>query len=95
MLPNGLQPISKAIVFHGFTRFKPFAGRYFPFYLTRNELLCSEDVPDRFRLYRVFDYSRSPRIYVLEGSMREACDLQATEYLAAPSSPDATQDEEM
>lgn len=63
-------------------------GRFFPFYLTRNELRCSEDVPDRFRLYRVFDYARAPRIYVLEGSMAEACDLQPTEYLAAPSSPD-------
>lgn len=60
-------------------------GRFFPFYLTRTELRCSEDVPNRFRLYRVFDYARSPRIYVLSGSMSQACSLQPTEYLAAPS----------
>lgn len=59
-------------------------GIYFPFYLTRNELRCSEDVPDRFRLYRVFDYARSPHLYVLEGSMSEACHLQPVNYRATP-----------
>ena len=59
-------------------------GIYFPFYLTRTELRCSEDVPDRFRLYRVFDYARSPRLYVLQGSMSEACHLEPVNYRATP-----------
>jgi hypothetical protein len=28
-------------------------GKYFPFYVTANELRCSEDVVQRFHLYRV------------------------------------------
>ena len=28
-------------------------GKHFPFYVTANEVRCSEDCPDRFRLYRV------------------------------------------
>ena len=33
-------------------------GKHFPFYVTANEVRCSEDCPDRFRLYRVFDFAR-------------------------------------
>ena len=36
-------------------------GKHFPFYVTANEVRCSEDCPDRFRLYRVFDFARNPR----------------------------------
>ena len=44
-------------------------GKHFPFYVTANEVRCSEDCPDRFRLYRVFDFARRPRIYVVAGAM--------------------------
>lgn len=30
-------------------------GKYFPFYVTRNELRCSEGVEKPFHLYRVFN----------------------------------------
>jgi hypothetical protein len=30
-------------------------GKYFPFYVTATELACSQDRPEQFRLYRVFD----------------------------------------
>ena len=35
-------------------------GKHFPFYVTANEVRCSEDCPERFRLYRVFDFARDP-----------------------------------
>lgn len=60
-------------------------GLYFPFYLTRNEVRCSEDAPDRYRLYRVFDWAQQPMLYVLEGAMSQACDLTPTNYLARPA----------
>jgi hypothetical protein len=44
---------------------------------------CSEDVPDQFRLYRVFDFGRSPRAYVLPGSLRQSCRLVPASFLAA------------
>ena len=34
-------------------------GKFFPFYVTANELRCSEDIPDQFHLFRVFDFGRS------------------------------------
>jgi Protein NO VEIN, C-terminal len=42
-------------------------GKHFPIYVTANEVRCSEDCPEQFRLYRVFDFSRDPRVYVVGG----------------------------
>jgi hypothetical protein len=40
-------------------------------------------MPDKFRLYRLFDFGRAPRAYVLEGSLRQRCRLVPASYLAA------------
>jgi hypothetical protein len=58
-------------------------GKYFPFVVTENERRCSEDVPDRFHLYRVFDFSRRPRVYVLSGPLSRTCRLEPTQYRAS------------
>ena len=50
-------------------------GKFFPFYVTANELRCSEDIPDQFQLFRVFDFRRTPRLYILHGSLNELCQL--------------------
>jgi hypothetical protein len=42
-------------------------GKYFPFVVTANEVRCSEDLPEQFHLYRVFDFSRRPRVYTSRG----------------------------
>jgi hypothetical protein len=39
-------------------------------------------VGERFHLYRVFDFGRSPRLYVLRGPLREACRLEPALYRA-------------
>jgi hypothetical protein len=57
-------------------------GKYFPFLVTDLELRCSEDVGDRFCLYRVFDAGRRPRLYVLPRSLRHTCELVPTLYQA-------------
>ena len=57
-------------------------GKYFPFYVTINEVRCSEDVADRFHLFRVFDFGRSPRVYILTGSLRTTCQLEAIQFRA-------------
>ena len=36
----------------------------------------SEDVGERFHLYRGFYFARSPRLYVLRGPLRETCRLE-------------------
>ena len=55
-------------------------GKHFPFYVTANEVRCSEDCPDRFRLYRVFDFSRDPRVYVVGGALSRECRLEPAVY---------------
>lgn len=57
-------------------------GKYFPFYVTGNELRCSEDVKQQFHLYRVFDFARRPRLFVMRGSLRVTCRLEAVQFRA-------------
>lgn len=57
-------------------------GKHFPFYVTNLELRCSEDVGDSFRLLRVFDLGRAPKLYILAGSLRVSCELTPTVYQA-------------
>jgi len=57
-------------------------GKFFPFYVTGNELRCSEDIPNQFHLFRVFDFGREPRLYILHGSLRELCQLDPVLYRA-------------
>jgi hypothetical protein len=57
-------------------------GMYFPFYVTAVELRCSEDPGPRFHLFRIFDFSRGPRLYILKGTLRESCALVPMVYQA-------------
>jgi len=57
-------------------------GKFFPFYVTSNEVRCSEDVPHQFQLFRVFDFGRDPRLYILHGSLRDRCQLDPVLYRA-------------
>jgi hypothetical protein len=58
-------------------------GKHFPFYITANEVRCSDDCPDLFRLYRVFAFARNPRIYVVSGAVSQEFRLEAIEYRAS------------
>ncbi len=57
-------------------------GRFSPFYVTDNEVRFSEAEPARYQLYRVFDFSTSPRLYVLSGALSLACRLSPVQYRA-------------
>ena len=57
-------------------------GKQFPFNVTANEVRCSEAVPERFQLYRVFKFGESPRIYTLRGPLSVSCQLNPTQYRA-------------
>jgi Domain of unknown function (DUF3883) len=58
-------------------------GKHFPFYVSANEVRCSEDCPERFRPYRVFDFAREPRVYVVGGALSRECRLVPVEYRAS------------
>ncbi|EMI55224.1 DUF3883 domain-containing protein [Rhodopirellula sallentina] len=57
-------------------------GKFFPFYVTANELRCSEDIPEQFNLFRVFDFGRTPRLYILHGALSQLCQLDPVLYRA-------------
>ncbi len=57
-------------------------AKEFPFMVTSNEVRTSEREADSFQLYRVFDFAKSPRMYVLKGSLRSTCRLEPTQYRA-------------
>lgn len=46
-------------------------GLCFPFYATAAEVRHPEEAADRFRLYRVFEFARRPRVYILPGPLRD------------------------
>jgi hypothetical protein len=57
-------------------------GKFFPFYVTANEVRCSDDIPDQYQLFRVFDMGREPRIYILHGSLKIICELEPVLFRA-------------
>lgn len=57
-------------------------GKFFPFYVSANEVRCSEACAAKFHLYRVFDFSRSPRVYVLQGALSKVCRLEPMQFRA-------------
>lgn len=57
-------------------------GKFFPFYVTGNEVRCSEDMADQYHLFRVFDFGKVPRVYILTGSLTSNCRLEPTQYRA-------------
>lgn len=57
-------------------------GNLTPFFVSRNELARSEQDEPIFRLYRVFDFRKEPRLFELPGAITKHCALEASTYLA-------------
>jgi hypothetical protein len=57
-------------------------GKAFPFYVSANEVRCSEALRDAFHLYRVFRFSRSPGLFILPGALSQTCALDPVQYQA-------------
>jgi len=54
-----------------------------PFYITRNELSFSSERPEAFRLCRVFDFSRQPRMFELVPPLENLVYLSPLNYEAS------------
>jgi uncharacterized protein DUF3883 len=57
-------------------------GELTPFYISRNELARSKADAERYQLYRVFSFRERPRLFAMPGAIEDACQLEATTYLA-------------
>ena len=58
-------------------------GERTPFFVSANELRFAKDHAARFRLYRLFDFRVSPRLFELDGPIDRHCLLDATTYRAS------------
>lgn len=54
-----------------------------PFFLTRNERTVSDERADAFRLVRVFDFARQPRVFELEPPLQHSVILTAENWRAS------------
>lgn len=57
-------------------------GSLTPFIISQNELEFSEEAEDAFCLYRVFEFSKSPRLFIVRGDLNQALHLEALDYRA-------------
>lgn len=67
------------------------SGRQFPFLVTSNEVRASEREPSSYHLYRVFEFARDPRMYILRGALSDVCRLEPTQYRARPGATRSTE----
>lgn len=59
-------------------------GALTPFFASKNEVEVSDERSAEYHVYRLFDFSRNPRLFLLNGSMRSTCSLEAIQFRAIP-----------
>jgi hypothetical protein len=55
-------------------------GERTPFFVSANEARLARDRGERFRLYRLFEFRASPRLFELSGPIEQHCRLDPTTY---------------
>lgn len=59
-------------------------GPLTPFFATKNEIATSEAESIRYQVYRLFSFSRQPKVFALRGAMGQSCKLEPRIYSATP-----------
>jgi len=57
-------------------------GKETPFYVSRNELVVSEEQAKQYFLYRVYEFRKMPKLFGLKGALSSTCMLDAASYVA-------------
>lgn len=57
-------------------------GKYQPFYISENEVAFSKDYSAQYSLYRVFNFKRVPKLFILPGDISLSVQLVANTYKA-------------
>ncbi len=57
-------------------------GALTPFFASKNEVEVSSERSREYHVYRLFDFSKKPRLFLLNGSMRSTCTLEAVQFRA-------------
>jgi hypothetical protein len=58
-------------------------GKDTPFFVSKNELNLSRDLPEQFYLCRVFEFRQSPRMFSLRGQIDAHCTLDPVTFRAS------------
>lgn len=58
-------------------------GRDTPFYVSLGELARSQGAKERFHLYRLFEFRKTPRMFDLPGALEQHCLLDPITYRAS------------
>lgn len=61
-------------------------GGFTPFYASSNEVKTSELYGEVYQLYRLFQFSEKPRLFILKGSLHDTCSLEASVFKIKPKS---------
>lgn len=59
-------------------------GALTPFFASRNEVNVSTDRETEYQLYRLYKFTKQPRLFVLPGSLRKSCSLDPIQFSAKP-----------
>ena len=59
-------------------------GAMTPFFASRNEVGVSESRNEHYQLYRLYNFTRQPKMFTLGGSLRETCRLEPIQFSALP-----------
>jgi hypothetical protein len=57
-------------------------GNLTPFFVSRHEVARSKADAERFRMYRLYDFRKRPRVFDLPGAIESHCQLDPVSYLA-------------
>jgi hypothetical protein len=60
-------------------------GSMTPFFASRNEVKVSEANERCYHVYRVFQFSKQPRLFLLSGAIRKTCELDPVCFSALPN----------
>ncbi|WP_412537543.1 DUF3883 domain-containing protein [Marinobacter sp. MIT932201] len=58
------------------------SGKYLPFFISENERAFSNDYSDSFLLYRVYEFTTAPRLFILPGAIEQHVHLMPQNYRA-------------
>lgn len=58
------------------------SGKYLPFFISENERAFSNDYSDAFRLYRVYEFTKAPKFFILPGAIEQHVQLLPQNYRA-------------
>jgi Protein NO VEIN, C-terminal len=59
-------------------------GELTPFFVSKSEVDFSETRDAEFQLYRLFKFDQQPKFFILPGSLRKTCSLDAVQFAAQP-----------